>query len=349
MTTSSQFTNLAATVDLLGGEGVFSAGQMVEDPDNTTGDIDVASGAFTELEYAITPTVNAADSNYCLRVSDEGSDLDAYARVAEFSLMFKPIITTLSLNGGNDIILAAGATTTITATGTVSDLNGYADLAAATTTIFRSGVGESCAADNNNCYIAAPAQCTYSDCAGASCTISCSVDMYYHSDPTDVGAYAGETWRALLSISDVGGSVATATAPSIDLLTLRALSVANAIDYGALAPDSNTGSYNATTTIQNIGNDSIDVSVEGTDLTDGGSSLISVASQRFATSTFTYSSCVVCGTLAETGTNFMLDLAKPASTTPPVTDDLFWGLAIPFGVAGTPHHGTNIFYAIGDI
>ena len=349
MTTSSQFTNFASTVDLLGGDGAFSAGQLIEDPDNTTGDIDVAMGAFTELEYAITPTVNVADPSYCLRVSDEGNDLDAYARVAEFSLMFEPIITTLSLNGGNDIILAAGATTTITATGTVSDLNGYADLAAATTTIFRSGAGESCAADNNNCYIAAPAQCTYSNCAGASCTISCSVNMYYHADPTDIGAYAGETWRALLSISDVGGSVATATAPSIDLLTLRALSVANAIDYGALAPDSNTGSYNATTTIQNIGNDSIDVSVEGTDLTDGGSSLIPVASQRFATSTFTYSSCVVCGTLAETGTNFMLDLAKPASTTPPVTDDLFWGLAIPFGVAGTPHHGTNIFYAIGDI
>lgn len=349
MTSSSQFTNLASTVDLLGGEGVFSLGQLIEDPDNTTGDIDVATGAFTELEYAITPTVYVTDPSYCLRVSDEGSDLDAYARVAEFSLMFEPIITTLSLNGGSDIVLAAGATTTITATGTVSDLNGYADLAAATTTIFRSGAGESCAADNNNCYIAAPAQCSYSDCAGASCTISCSVDMYYHADPTDIGTYAGETWRALLSISDIGGSVATATAPSIDLLTLRALAVEDEIDYGALAPDSDTGSYNATTTIQNIGNDSIDVSVEGTDLTDGGSSAIPVSGQRFATSTFTYSSCVICGTLAQTGTDFSLDLSKPASTTPPVTDDLFWGLAVPFGVAGNPHYGTNIFYAIGDL
>ena len=349
MASSTQFTNLAATVDLLGGAGAFSAGQMIEDPDNTTGDIDVATNAFTELEYAIIPTVNVVDSSYCLRVSDEGSDLDAYARVAELSLMFEPTITTLSLNGGSDIILTAGATTTITATGTVSDLNGYADLAAATTTIFRSGVGESCTADNNNCYIAAPAQCTYSNCAGASCTISCSVDMYYHSDPTDIGTYAGETWRALLSISDVGGSVATATAPSIDLLTLRALSVEDEINYGALAPNSNTGSYNATTTIQNIGNDSIDISVEGTDLTDGGASAIPVSGQRFATSTFTYSSCVVCGTLAQTATDFSVNLSKPASTTPPITDDLFWGLAIPFGVAGTAHHGTNIFYAIGDL
>ena len=173
--------------------------------------------------------------------------------------------------------------------------------------------------------------------------------MYYHADPTDIGTYAGETWRAMLSVADMGGAMATATAPSIDLLTLRALAVGDSIDYGALAPNSNTGSYNATTTIENIGNDSIDIAVEGTDLTDGGSSAIPVSEQRFATSTFNYSACVTCGTLSTSTTNFALDLNKPATTTPAVTDQLFWGIAIPFGIAGTAHHGTNIFYAIGDI
>lgn len=349
MQASSHITNGEAATDLLGAGGAFVNGQVIEDNNNTTGNIDIATGAYTELEYVVTPTTHVADDAYCFRVSDSGTDLDAYTHVAELGLKFAPTVSALSLNGGNDITLSAGATTTIYATGTVSDLNGYADITTATTTIYRSGVGETCSPNNNNCYVAAPAQCSFNNCSGNTCNVSCSVDMYYHADPTDIGTYAGETWRAYISVADAGGEMATATAPSIDLLTLRALSVGQAINYGALAPNSDTGSYNATTTLQNIGNDSIDVSVEGTDLTDGGSSNIPVSEQRFATSTFTYSACVSCTTLSTSSINYKVDLGKPASTTPAVTEDLFWGIAIPFGVAGTPHHGTNIFYAIGDI
>jgi hypothetical protein len=138
---------------------------------------------------------------------------------------------------------------------------------------------------------------------------------------------------------DAEGLVATATAPSIDLLTLRALDVDNLIDYGALEVNANTGSYNATTTFINEGNDSIDVSIEGTNLTDGSASVIPASEQIFATSTFTYSSCV----------NYRLDLAKPATTTPGITDQMYWGIEIPYGISAAPHYGTNIFYAIGDL
>jgi hypothetical protein len=264
-------------------------------------------------------------------------------------ISFDPTITSASLNAGMDISLLQGATTTIYATGTVSDLNGYQDLVNATTTIFRSGVGESCTPDNNNCYIASEPQCTLLNCAGNSCDIECSVDMYYHADPTDVGSdFAGQTWRALLSVSDAGGSVATATAPSIDLLTVRAITVDSAINYGSLGVNTDTGSYNATTTIENIGNENIDISLEGTDLSDGGSSIIPVSEQIFATSTFTYSSCVVCSSLSTSTTNLELDLIKPTSTTPSVTDQLYWGINIPFGVAGTAHTGTNIITPVAD-
>jgi len=149
-------------------------------------------------------------------------------------------------------------------------------------------------------------------------------------------------------VSDQGGSVATATAPSVDLLTLRAISIDSAIDYGSLEVNSDTGSYNATTTIENIGNDYIDISVEGTDLTDGASSVIPTNEQIFATSTFTYSACTICTTLATTSTNYELDLTKPTSTAPAITDEVFWGISVPFGVAGTAHQGNNTFYVIGD-
>ena len=348
MADSSHLTDLAPTTDLLGGEGTFTAGQVVENASNNTGALTIGSDEYTELEYVIMPTVNVTDSNYCFRVTNEGTDLDAYMRVAEFSLRFTPNITALSLNGGEDITLTGGATTTIYATGTVSDLNGYTDLVGATSTIFRSGVGESCILDNNNCYISGASQCTFTNCAGTSCDIICSADMYYHADPTDIGTFGGETWRALLAVTDAGGSVATATAPSVDLVTLRAIEVGSSIDYGTLEVNANTGSYNATTTIENIGNDALDVAIEGTDLTDGGTSAIPVNEQIFATSTFTYAACTFCSALNTTPINYELNLAKPTSTTPSIVDEIFWGIEIPFGVSGAPHQGNNIFYAISD-
>jgi hypothetical protein len=348
MISSSQITNYASTTDLLGGDGTFTYGQIIEDPSNVTQTLTLITDTYTEVEYSITPTVNASDSNYCFRVSDNGTDIDSYAKVAELQLRFAPNITALTFNGGSDISLSPGATTTIYATGTVSDLNGYADIIAATTTMFRSGVSESCSSDTNNCYISGDSLCSFTQCSGNTCDVSCSADFFYHADPTDIGTYAGQTWRAELEVIDGSGQTATATAPSIDLLTLRAISVDDTIDYGALEVNSDTGSYNATSTVQNIGNDSLDISIEGTDLSDGNSSTIPVTEQRFATSTFTYSSCVYCSQLQNSSTNYELDLSKPASTTPSVTDQIFWGIAIPFGVAGTAHQGTNIFYAIGD-
>lgn len=348
MTNSTHISNLASSTDLLGGEGTFTSGQVVEDSSNSTGNINVGSNEYTELEYAFTPTINAVDTNYCFRVTNAGAALDSYSKVAELRLTFVPTVTSLSLNGGNDITLTGGATTTVTATGTVTDLNGYADLAYATTTIYRSGVSDSCTVDNNNCYSAGPSQCSFVNCSGNSCDVQCSVDMYYHADPTDIGTYGGETWRATLAVTDMGSSTATGTAPSIDLITLRALSVGSAIAYPSVEVNSDSGSSNATSTIQNIGNSSIDISIEGTDLSDGGSSLIPVNEQKFATSSFTYSSCVFCSQLATTTTNFEVDLNKPTTIAVSVIDDIFWGIAIPYGVAGAAHQGVNTFYAVND-
>lgn len=356
MVSSSQFTNLASTTDVLGGIGTFTYGQIVEDASNNTGNITLNDDEYTELEYVISPTTNVTDSNYCFRVSNEGTDLDSYAQVAELGLRFAPNITSLVFNDSNDITLLPGTTTRVYATGTVTDLNGYTDLGAATTTFYQNGpengVGYGCSIDNNNCYrmTTTGGSCSYTNCGGDSCDIACYADVYYHANPTDIfSPDDGDAWTAYLEVTDLGGAVATNTSYSPDLITLRAISMDSSIDYGALAVNSDTGAYNATTTLENIGNGNLDISIEGTDLTDGGSSAIPVTQQHFATSTFSYSSCVYCSSLGTTSINYKIDLAKPASTTPSVTDDIFWGIAIPFGVAGTPHTGTNIFYAIGDI
>ena len=109
-----------------------------------------------------------------------------------------------------------------------------------------------------------------------------------------------------------------------------------------------TGSTNATTDIYNLGNESIDVDIAGTDMTDGAASIIPVSEQILATSTFTYSSCTVCSTLSLVGSTIEVDLSKPVSSTPLVQDSIYWGIEIPFGTASSPHEGNNTFTAVGD-
>ena len=81
MATSTNVANGAVTTDLLfGTNGTFSSGALVSDPSNQTSGLTVDQDYYTELEYVITPTVNASDS-YCFRVTNAGTPLDFYAKV----------------------------------------------------------------------------------------------------------------------------------------------------------------------------------------------------------------------------------------------------------------------------
>ncbi len=351
MQTSSFVTNGEVTTNLLfDTDGTFSAGTIVTSPSNQTSALDVDQNYYTELEYVVTPTVNATDA-YCLRVTNAGSELDYYSKVAELGLQFDPVLSTVDLNGGLDISLTPGTTTAVIVTGNVTDYNGYSDLTHATATIYRSGAGAACTPDNNNCYVATTenSQCSFTGCSGDSCTLSCQVDMYFHADPTATGSvpYEGEEWVAYAEVSDYSDGYDFGSAMGVELLALRALDVDSLINYGALAADSDTGSFNPTTTVTNIGNVPINVDIEGTNLTDGLSSVISADLQKVATSSFTYSGCVSCQQLAtSTPVTLGINLSKPSNPTPPVDTDIYWGIAVPFSASNAPHTGTNIFTAI---
>jgi hypothetical protein len=174
--------------------------------------------------------------------------------------------------------------------------------------------------------------------------------LYYHADATDASPYIGENWLGLIEVRDSTGAIDIESVPAgVEVLSLRALSVTNAITYGSLAVSSTSGSFNPTTTIRNLGNNPIDVNVGGTDLFDGSSSRIPAREQKYSTSTFTYTGCPSCSLLSSTTpTHLEVDLAKPTSNASPVTDIVYWGIAIPFGVASNPHSGANTFYAVAD-
>ncbi len=353
MQTSTYITNGAASVDLLRDvAGLFTAGEVREDPSNITTGIDIDQDEYTEIEYAITPTSNVLDENLCFRVTDNGTDLDTYLKVAQLSLQFDPAVDTATLNDGGLISLLPGTTTRVYATSTVTDLNGYTDLVLATSTIYRSGVtgGASCTANNNDCYISTTAanKCEFIDCVGNTCTVSCYADIYFHADPTDDGAYVGQEWLAFIEVEDNDAGYGFNSAPGVELSTLRAIDTAGAIDYGALAVNSNTGSYNASTTVLNQGNVEINIEIQGTDLSDGASSVIPASYQKFATSTFTYSACGASCELLSSTTPVAIDveLGKPTVDNPPIEDDVFWGIEIPIGVNSVAHQGINVFTPI---
>lgn len=354
MTTSVNVTSGDATTDHLTiPTGTFTPGEIVANTDNMTDMIDIGQGNFTELEYVLNLTVNATDDAYCFRVTNDGTPLDSYSSVAELTLEFAPSLGAVTLNEGSDIVLTPGTTTQVFATTTVTDLNGFADLVAATTTFYRTAVTASCTPDDNNCYQTSTGAgtCSFTGCSGNSCELSCAAPFAYHTDPTDAGSpNAGEEWFAFVEVADAADNTDFDTSVgTIDVLTMRALDVTDGIAYGTLDINGETvNGTNPTSTLTNLGNEAIDVDVSGTDLTDGAASVIDVALQKFATSTFAYTGCAVCTTLSEIAGTVEVDLDKPTTVSPPVVDYLYWGITIPLGTNSVPHTGLNTFMATGD-
>lgn len=347
MTTSAQFTDQSSIADLLSrpASQAFTLGKITEDPNFQTNAINVGTNETTEIEYNFQLTTNAIANAYCFRTARASTGaLDSYDHVAEAVIAHGPSISNWALNQGLDFALTEGTSTTVSATGTVQDLNGYADIVLASSTIYRSGVGSTCAADDNNCYKVPT--CSLTNCAGTSCTLTCSADIRYFAEPTDViSSYSAENWLASVRVQDASGLSDTSSAGS-DLLTTRALSVDTSINYDSitltngLAPGENTGNRVATTTVTNTGNSPIDIRLSGTAM---GS--IPVGSQAYSTSTFTYASCSVCSFLTGAATNVGVSIPKQTASTSPQTSKVYWGIEIPIPTATGIQAGTNFFEA----
>lgn len=350
MQTSTQIADNDATTDHFASTtGQFSAGTIVESPSNITSSFNVNQNNYTEIEYVLTPTVNASTA-YCLRVTNAGTPLDFYNKVAELSLQFDPVFGPVTLNDGNPITLIPNATTSVFATGTVTDFNGSADIVSGSSTVYRSGAGSGCTANTNDCYKAdtsASSSCARTNCSGNTCVLSCRVDLYFNADATDASStYDGQDWQAYLEVWDGSGGYDLASAIGVELYTLRAAAVNNSINYGSLSVGSSTGAVNATTTVSNVGNVKFNLALLGTDLADSGSSRIPANKQKFATTTFDYSGCAgtVCSSLSSTTpVNLELKLAKPTVPTPPVTAPVYWGIEVPIGINSAAHQGINVF------
>lgn len=95
MTTSAQFPDGVATTTQLTATGSFAAGNMREDPNNSSGALNVGAAEYTEIEYNFQARGTAAGA-YCFRVSDNGTDLDTYTRYPELVI---PMLSQIMRHG----------------------------------------------------------------------------------------------------------------------------------------------------------------------------------------------------------------------------------------------------------
>ncbi len=260
------------------------------------------------------------------------------------------------LNNGNDInlnIRGAPEVVVVASSSTVIDNNGCSDLANGTSTIYLSSVtgGPDCTADDNNCYQIGTANCMITDCSGTTAHLICSTTMAFYTIPTDTGDYSASSWFVrMTAIDDDGakGSNSYTTLNGVEVIASAALDVSESqIDYGTVKSSFDTGDYNATTTIVNYGNTPLDSDISGTDMTKGTSSTdkIPANQQTYDLSNFTYPGTY---TLSST-TPATLDVVVPRPTsTADVSDQVFWGIAIPAGTPSGDYGGTNTFQAAVD-
>jgi len=171
-----------------------------------------------------------------------------------------PTVGTTTLNGGNNITLIESSSTTVSATATITDTNGYSDIASVTGKIYHQSAGASCSDDDNDCY--SIASCATSSCSVNSCTATCQANLWFHANPTDV-AFLGPTysWLAWIKVTDRSNASSTGTSGGVDVNTLHALDVSSLYERYNTGDDTYGAYYGAlwaaqTFTIGNTGFDS---------------------------------------------------------------------------------------------
>jgi hypothetical protein len=326
--------------------------QTYEELNNFTNSVAaISSGQDGKWDFSLRDNGAPASTTYCFRVvKSDGTLLNAYSVIPQITTAAPPAnqpptVSNVSLNGGNAINLTENTTTTVSCTATLSDPNGGADITSATATIYRSGVGPSCTPDDNNCYQIASSSCILGTVAGNDRPATCTADIWFHADPTDVGPYSAETWMCTITAIDSGGLTgSSSTATGVEMNTLLALDVTLQINYGTMLPGDTIDPLSITSTVTTTGNAAIDVQLSGTDMTSGANS-ISVSQQRYATSTVAYSSGY---TLTTTPTLLELTTGKPTAHPSNQAQNIYWGIQIPLGTPMGSYSGQITFTAVAD-
>lgn len=223
----------------------------------------------------------------------------------------------------NQIDLNAGSTRTVWCNATVTDAEGYADIISSNSTIYSSSSNYSASDDRNNHY-------TNSSCAlseGFDTTkknASCSFSVYYYAEPGN--------WTCVLYGIDASSAAGNNSTNSNVSQTI-ALDISGELNFGTVIVNNISNEIN--TSVYNIGNTQLDISLNGTNIScDLGTG--SVTNLRYNTTDYGQD----YGNMTSLTNDFVLidDFALAKKTTTDesqVSKNVSWKLKMPLGVKGT--------------
>jgi hypothetical protein len=256
----------------------------------------------------------------------------------------RPVVSNVSLNSGTPMSLSEGNMyNQIYCTATATDAEGCYDILDVSAKLYRTGVGSSCSADLNNCYLETNANCqpVSGSCTGGEdldAEYQCAINnIAFFADPTDAGSiYDSDTWTCEVYATDSVGSGASVT-DTEEMGSLNAIGGDGSLMFGMLTQGQNTGSTPISNYVTNYGNTPTDVEISGTDwncYSPGGPNTLLVGNIKYSAATFDYST----GGTAVTTSPVSLEVALPKPTVSlfvePVTAAIYWGLAAPWESLG---------------
>jgi len=230
----------------------------------------------------------------------------------------------------NPLNLIAGSNTTFHVNGTISDMDGYGDIATVQAYFYRSSIGPWCSSDTNYCYHH-PA-CALANGSGASVDYDCELSVAYFADSTDdSSSYASDTWNAYIYATDYSNYNAVRGDYTNEINSLRAIATSGAITYGNLGLGQATSSPR-TLSIINQGNTPTSAEFSSTGMTCVFGTVPPTA-QKFDTVWRSYASMQY--TLSTTPINGNIFLAQQTDDYYPQTTWTYWQIQVPtIGVSG---------------
>ncbi|MBI5421529.1 hypothetical protein HZA44_00125 [Candidatus Peregrinibacteria bacterium] len=259
---------------------------------STTG---VASGANADCTITGTVPVPTAHGSYAIYVflKDSHGFADAgTANTQSYSVTdTAPYISDSNAYSVTNITLTADSSTAKSYTVTVKDDNGDNDIVSVTGVLFDDTAvnlaSGTCSSDENDCFPGV--SCSLSNNASGtdnSATATCAFTVWFNANYSS-------NWRLHANLAD-GTSTVTSSTDSAAIATnaVQAINVPEAaIAYGTIALGN--VSSGITITLQNVGNQTLDLLVEGTDMgRTGGGGTIAAGQQKWHNTIqdFTYAS-----------------------------------------------------------
>lgn len=261
-----------------------------------------------------------------------------------------PSVSGVKLNHNGDIVLLPNVTSSFDINYTITDTNGCTDMNTnnMTSTAFRDGVSSTCAVpspttNNLNCYLYVTR--ATSTCSVNSINVTDTVAIWYFAQSTGVQSSSFPTgnWQAFAFVNDAANATGSATSSvAVNIGVLTAITVTTTtINYGTMPPGATTTvAEEQIATVQNVGNTSTTLLINGGSLTLG-SDIFATSSQHYATSTFTFGGNEQQLQQSQTTVPGFF-LTSPTSTTA-VAGATYWGVQIPGSATIGVHTSTVTF------